>query len=62
MHTQPLNTHCLLYALLAISTSGTSGTSVLARTFMCVSLYVHVRVCLCAFRETYEGMQRDEAQ
>ena len=31
MHTQPLNMHCLPYALLAISTSGTSSTSVCAR-------------------------------
>ena len=31
MHTQTLNTHCLPYALLAISTSGTSSTSVCAR-------------------------------
>ena len=30
MHTQPLNTHYLPYALLAISTSGTSSTSVCA--------------------------------
>ena len=36
MHTQPLKTHCLPYALLAISTS---GTSVCARAHATINDY-----------------------